>query len=489
MNTVTASSNPRVVIIGAGMAGILAAIKLREAGFDNFAIYEKADRIGGTWRENTYPGIACDVPAHLYSYACAPNPNWSQMFAPGDEIFRYFQDVAERFNVISSVRFNETVTACEFKNNLWHIETDKGHSDKASFVIAATGVLHHPNVPAFDGLEKFAGDCFHSAEWDHQVDLDNKRIGVIGTGSTAVQITSALSSRASAFTLFQRSAQWIMPMENPHYSKAQRDEFASDPKVLENLVAKFEHVMINTIANAVIDADSELMKNVEQACLDNLTENVRDPVLREALTPNYRAGCKRLVFSTDFYDAIQQPNTELITSEIDEITKDGIRTKDGKHHDLDVLVLATGFHPDRFVRPASVLGLNGVDLDEVWKDRPSAYMSVSIPEFPNFFMGNGPNSPIGNFSLIRISEFQLGYILQLMETVRAKGHASICATKKATQEFDEQRVAAAATSIWSTGCNSWYLDKQGIPMSWPWSYDRFAQAMAAPKLSDFELAS
>ncbi len=485
----SSNSDLRIVIIGAGMAGILTAIKCREAGFNNFVIYEKASGIGGTWRENTYPGIACDVPAHLYSYECAPNPNWSQMFAPGGEIFDYFKRVAEQFNVGESIHFNETVTACEYYNGHWSIETNKGRKDTATFVIAATGVLHHPKIPEFEGLSAFKGSCFHSARWDHNVPLDGKRIGVVGTGSTAVQITCALSGRASKFKLFQRSAQWIMPMENPHYSVEEQENFAQNPERLKALVEKFEDVMINTIANAVINADSALMKNVEQACANNLKDNVHDPALRASLTPDYRAGCKRLVFSMDFYEAIQKPSAELVTSGIERITENGVLTKDGTEHELDVLVLATGFHPDRFVRPARVLGVDGIDLDEVWKDRPSAYMSVSIPKFPNFFMVNGPNSPIGNFSLIRISEFQLGYILQLMETVRSDRCKAICASEKATLEFDERRIAAAAPSIWSTGCNSWYLDKQGIPMSWPWSYNRFAEEMTAPKFSDFELAS
>ncbi|MGR8919814.1 MAG: flavin-containing monooxygenase [Gammaproteobacteria bacterium] len=478
---------PRVAVIGAGMAGILAAIRLAEEGYDDVVVYEKAARLGGTWRDNTYPGIACDVPAHLYSYSFAPNPDWSQMFAPGDEIEAYFERVARDYGVVGKIRFDEAVEACEFRDGRWHIGTSRGRGDVADFVIAATGVLHHPKIPDFDGLDEFAGACFHSARWDHDVPLDGRRVGVVGTGSTAVQITSALAPRVAALRLFQRTAQWIMPMENPVYTAAEKREFRERPEVLEALVAKFDRVMVDTIAEAVIDADSELMQNVERACLENLEHTVRDPALREALRPDYRAGCKRLIFSTDFYEAIQHPNARLVTAAIERIEPAGVRTADGELHELDVLVLATGFHPDRFIRPAVVRGRGGVDLDEVWAKRPLAYLSVSVPDMPNFFMLNGPNSPIGNFSLIRIAEFQMNYVLQLMGHVRDGACREVSASPEATAAFDAARVDAARSSIWTTGCNSWYLDAEGVPMSWPWSYHRFAEAMRSPDLDAYEL--
>ncbi len=476
----------RVVIIGAGMAGILSAIKLREAGYGDLTLYEKAERLGGTWRENTYPGLACDVPAHLYTYSFEPNPDWSHLFAPGEEIQAYFEKVARKYDVERSIRFGQEITSCEFKNGRWQLETRGGEHDEADVVIAATGVLHHPNLPAIPGLEGFDGACFHSARWDHTVPVDGKRVGVVGTGSTAIQITSALVGRVAKYVLFQRTAQWIMPGANPAYSAAERSAFAQDPARLQALRDELHHVMIDTISNAVINADSPEMKQIEAACLANLEDNVRDPVLREALRPNYRAACKRLIFSPDFYEAIQHPNAELVTANIERVEPKGVRTREGQLHELDVLVLATGFRADRFIRPTVVRGRNGVDLDDVWAERPVAYLSLSVPGFPNFFMLNGPNGPVGNFSLIQIAEFQLGYILQLMAQLRDGRCREISASPGATAAFDAARVEAAKHSIWATGCKSWYLDKHGIPASWPWTYGRFAEEMTAPKLEAYE---
>ncbi|MGE3850047.1 MAG: flavin-containing monooxygenase [Gammaproteobacteria bacterium] len=482
----TSAGGLRVVVIGAGMAGILAGIRLREAGYTDYVIYEKASRLGGTWRENTYPGIACDVPAHLYTYTFEPNPNWSHVFAPGDEIQAYFEGVAQKYGVLPHVRFNSEVVKSVFEGGRWQLTLADGRSDSADVVIAATGVLHYPNLPDIAGLGDFKGACFHSARWDHAVPLEGRRVGVIGTGSTAIQITSALVDKVSHFELFQRTAQWVMPIENPAYSAAERAEFAADPGKILALREEMNRMMIDFISKAVVNADSPEMATIEKACLDNLENSVKDPVLREKLRPNYRAACKRLIFSEDFYRAIQQPNAELVTEGIERIEAGGVRTRDGRLHELDVLVLATGFRADRFIRPTTVIGRNGVDLDDVWADRPYAYLSLSVPGFPNMFLLNGPNGPVGNFSLIQIAEMQLDYVLQLMAQIRAGACREISASADATAAFDRERIAAAKGAIWSTGCKSWYLDKFGVPASWPWSYGRFAEEMAKPKLEAFE---
>ena len=467
------------------MAGILSAIKFREAGYDNFVIYEKSDALGGTWRANTYPGLACDVPAHLYTYSFEPNPDWSHVFAPGPEIRTYFENVAKKYGVVERVRFEQEITSCEFIDGRWRIRTNRGLEDQADVVIAASGVLHHPNLPDIPGLDTFAGACFHSAEWDHSVALDGKRIGVIGTGSTAIQITSALVDRVAKFSLFQRTAQWVLKLENNAYTPAERAAFAQDPAKIEALRSELEG-FFDLFSTAVIDADSPQMKEIEAACLANLEDTVRDPALREQLRPNYRAACKRLIMSPDFYEAIQHPNAELVVSGIEAAEPAGIRTQDGILHELDVLVLATGFRADRFIRPTVVRGRGGVDLDDVWEDHPVAYLSISIPEFPNFFMLNGPNGPVGNFSLINIAELQLGYILQLIDKLRAGECREISASRSAALDFEAARTQAAKKSIWATGCKSWYLDKHGVPASWPWSRDRFEQEMAAPKFEAYE---
>jgi cation diffusion facilitator CzcD-associated flavoprotein CzcO len=477
----------RFAVIGAGMSGILAAIKLHEAGYTNVVLYEKADRLGGTWRENTYPGIACDVPSHLYSYSFEPNPKWSHHYSPGGEIQGYFEGVARKHGVDKQIRFGQEIKSCEWKDGRWQLETNAGVSDRADVVIAATGVLHHPNMPEIAGLESFAGACFHSARWDHSVPLDGKRVGIVGTGSTAVQIVSALVDRVAKLSLFQRTAQWVLAQVNPAYTKEEQTSFAREPRGLAEMRGNMSKLFSDTFSNAVVDASSPQIKMIEEQCRLNLESNVTDPVLREKLRPNYRAACKRLVISPDFYQAIQRPNAELVTSGIERIEPKGVRTKDGRLHELDVLVLATGFRADRFMRPMGVVGRGSVRLDEVWAKRPSAYLSVSIPAFPNLFMLNGPNGPVGNFSLIEVAELQMAYILQLVESLRAGRCREVSASAKASEAFESARTEAAKGAIWSTGCKSWYLDDRGIPASWPWTFDHFREEMARPKMEAYEL--
>jgi cation diffusion facilitator CzcD-associated flavoprotein CzcO len=459
----------------------------RDAVLTDFVIYEKADRLGGTWRENTYPGIACDVPSHLYSYSFAPNPDWSHYFSPGDEICAYFECVAREHGLGARLRCGEEVARAAFTDGRWHLETVRGTRDTADVVIAATGVLHHPKYPDIAGLETFAGASFHSARWDHDVALDGRRVGIVGTGSTAVQIVSALVERVQKLALFQRTAQWIMPQENLCYPEEQKAEWHRHPEQMRQLRAEISQIFAEHFANAVVDAASPQMKLIDEVCRANLEQAVTDSELRERLRPSYHAACKRLVISPDFYQAIQKPNAELVTEGIARIEARGVRTRDGRLHELDVLVLATGFRVDRFVRPIDVSGRNGVRLDDVWADRPSAYLSISVPGFPNFFMLNGPNGPVGNFSLIEVAELQFGYVAQLIDLVRSGRCRAVSATAAATAAFEEDRVAAAQKTVWMTGCRSWYLDDRGIPAAWPWSFDRFRAEMAAPRLDAYEI--
>lgn len=479
----------RFAIIGGGMAGILAAIRLRESGHKQVVLYEKADRIGGTWRENTYPGLNCDVPAHSYTYSFAPNPNWSRYLAGGAEIQGYFEGVVQKHDIEEVIRFNQEVTRCVFENGAWHLTTATGLRDTADVVIAATGVLHHPNQPNIDGLESFGGAKFHSARWDHSVALDGKRIGVVGNGSTGVQIISALAERAGKLTHFQRSPQWIMPVNNFVYTPEQIAAFQADPVLVDK--ERYNETYLANVRNftdAIIDVDSPQMAGIEAVVRANLEQSVADPVLREKLRPNYRAACKRLIFSPDYYQAIQHPNAALVVEGIAGVEPEGIRTKDGALHPLDVLVLATGFKADRFVRPMTVLGRGGVDLDTVWESRPKAYLAVSIPEFPNLFLLNGPTGPVGNFSLIDIAERQWSYIEQLVAQIQNGRCREICVSTAAMDDYEERRIAAAKKTIFASGCTSWYLDKDGVPASWPWSYDRFAEEMTVPRFEDFDLA-
>ncbi|MBW2292808.1 MAG: NAD(P)/FAD-dependent oxidoreductase [Deltaproteobacteria bacterium] len=468
------------------MSGILSAIKLQEAGFDDLTIYEKAPRLGGTWRENTYPGIACDVPSHLYSYSFAPNPDWTHRFSPGAEIQQYLEDVAKRFDVERLIRANTEIRRCAWLDGRWEIETAEGEIDHADFIIAATGVLHHPNIPSIPGLESFAGSSFHSARWDHEIKLEGKRVGVIGTGSSAVQIVSALVDRVAEISLFQRTPQWIMPQENPPFSEDEKSDFRSHPETMTTLRAEVSQAFTDHFSNAVVDADSPQMKLIEELCVANLEQNVTDPELREQLRPDYRAACKRLVISEDFYQAIQKPNAKLVVDAIEQIEPAGVRTANGELHELDVLVLATGFQVDRFMRPIQILGKDGIDLDQIWAERPSAYLAISVPELPNLFMLNGPNGPVGNFSLIDVAELQFGYIMQLVQEVLDGRCREISASRAATDRFERERVEAAKTTVWTTGCRSWYLDDRGIPAVWPWTFDRFREEMFEPTLQDYD---
>jgi cation diffusion facilitator CzcD-associated flavoprotein CzcO len=478
----------RFIVIGAGMAGILAAIKLREANYADIVVYEKADRIGGTWRENTYPGLTCDVPSHAYTYSFAPNPDWTRHLPPGQEVFGYFAGVAERFGVLPLIRFNTEIVRAAYEDGLWRIQTKSGETDWADVLIAATGVLHHPFYPTVAGLDSFAGAKFHSARWDHATPLDGQRIGIIGNGSTGVQIVSALASRAAKLKHFQRTAQWIMPVQNGFYTEEQRAAFRSDPALLWRMQNDETYLAnVKRFTDAITDANSPEIAQLEAVVLQNLEDSVRDPVLKEKLRPSYRAACKRLIFSPDYYEAIQHPNAELVTDAILQVEPEGIRTTDGVLHPLDLIVLATGFRADQFLRPMNVTGAGGVALNDVWQRRPSAYLAVTIPDFPNLFLINGPTGPVGNFSLIDIAERQVGYLLKLVDRIRAGTCRAVNVTQEAMADYETRRIAAAKRTIFGSGCRSWYLDAEGVPATWPWSYDAFAKAMAEPDLGAYEM--
>jgi cation diffusion facilitator CzcD-associated flavoprotein CzcO len=476
----------RFVIIGAGMAGILSAIKLKDAGFDDVVIYEKADRIGGTWRENTYPGIACDVPSHFYSYSFALNPEWSRHYAPGPEIQAYFEMVARRFGVDSLIRYGKEIVRCEHEGGRWKLRSKDGTRDEADFVIAATGVLHHPAYPDIPGMDSFAGALFHSARWDHDVTISGKRVGVIGTGSSAVQIVSAVVAEVKALTLFQRTPQWITPIENTPFSEEEKARFREDSGAMMAIRAEVSALYIDGFSNHLSDMHSPQLQMIHEFCKAHLENSVSDPELREKLRPDYRAGCKRLILSTNFYEAIQRPNAKLVTEAIERIEPKGVRTRDSELHEVDVLVLATGFRVDRFLRPIEVIGRNGVGIESTWRDGPAAYLSLSVPDFPNLFLLNGPSAPVGNFSLIEVVELQFAYIMKLIEQVCSGRCRQISASHAALERFEADRKEAAKNTIWASGCKSWYLDADDLPTAWPWTYDRFREEMREPRLADYE---
>ncbi|MCZ6893412.1 MAG: NAD(P)/FAD-dependent oxidoreductase [Gammaproteobacteria bacterium] len=482
-----ASSDLEIAVIGAGMSGILTAIRLLDAGFKRFVIYEKADRLGGTWRENTYPGLSCDVPSHHYVYSFEPNPDWSHMFSPGPEIYAYFDRVAQKYGVESYIRYDKEVTRAEFRDQRWALSFADGEEHAADIVIAATGVLHHPVIPGIEGLDGFKGPSFHTARWDHSVSLDGRRVGIIGTGSTAIQIVAAIIDRVDRLSLFQRTAQWILPLANPPFSEEEKAAFRREPDRLVEIYQNFEGQFNHTFARAVI-GDARQMRRIEERCEANLEENIADPDLRGRLTPNYQVACKRLIMSDTFYPAIQKPNARLVTANIERIEASGVRTNDQVLHELDVLVLATGFDGHRFMRPMEITGIDGVTLNEIWAEGVVAHRCVTLPGFPNFFVLIGPNSPIGNFSLILVAELQVNYILQLIDRVRSGQCRAFAPKAEATARFNEELHAAMKNTVWVSGCKSWYLDKNGNPVTWPWSFERFEADMKAPKFEEFDFS-
>lgn len=478
---------PRVAVVGAGMSGILMAIKLSEAGLRDFSVFEKADTVGGTWRENTYPGIACDVPSHHYCYSFEPNPEWSRRFSPGQEIKAYFESCASKYGVLDHVEFNTVLESMDWRDGAWHLVTAcGGRSEKRVFdiVVSAAGVLHQPAYPNIEGLESFAGDCFHTARWDHGVDLKGKRVGIIGTGSTAAQIVPSIVDRVGKLRLFQRTPQWIHPLPDKSYWGSSKALFRRVPALMRGLY-KFYYLALEKVFAEVVVGERSA-KALNRACQKNL-DTVRDPELRAKLTPDYQPGCKRLIFSSLFYPAIQKPNAELVTESIERIEEKGVRTSDGRLHELDVLVLSTGFKADRFLRPVVVKGQDGIDLDEIWEDGPHAYRSVGVPGLPNFFMLIGPHSPIGNLSLVAIAEWQAGYVLRCIDKI-CRERVQVMPTREATDRLAEEMREATQKTVWVSGCSSWYLDAQGRPSLYPWKPSRFQEEMQQPPdFRDFDV--
>ncbi|MEH6347615.1 MAG: NAD(P)/FAD-dependent oxidoreductase [Bermanella sp.] len=479
--------NPSVIIIGAGMTGILMTIKLREAGITDITILEKKQNLGGTWRENSYPGVACDVPAHMYTYSFEPNPEWSNRFAKGSEIQDYFEKVGRKYGVTEKIRFDEAVVDSQYRNGKWHVKTSKGESMVSDFLIAATGILHHPATPDIKGLDSFGGDCFHTANWNHEVDLKGKKIGVIGTGSTAAQVIPELIKEAGKVSVFQRTAQWIVKLPNRRYSEEHKANWRQNPQLMTLLNNRYSKVMEQTFSKAVTGHKIQHLL-VSLACKLNLRLSIKDPVLRKKLTPSYTVGCKRLIGNDTFYKAIQKPNADLVTQGIECITEKGILTKDGQLHELEVLVLSTGFKPFNFMRPMNLVGKNGVHINDVWEKKVKAYRSICIPEFPNFFLMLGPNTPIGNYSVIAMSEVQTDYVLKLIERWRLGEFDEVAATSEALQDFNAYLKQGMGKTAWVGGCQSWYLDDDGDPAMWPYSWNQWVKEMKEPKLSDFALS-
>jgi cation diffusion facilitator CzcD-associated flavoprotein CzcO len=480
----TPPRSPRVAIIGAGMSGICMAIALRRAGISDLTIFEKAHGVGGTWRENTYPGLTCDVPSRFYQFSFARNPDWSHLFSPGAEIHDYFTTVAGDFGLQDSIRFGTEVVHAEFAENHWRVCTSTGDIEEVDFLIAATGILHHPRQPRIAGLDSFAGAVFHSSRWDHDVAVAGKRVAVVGTGSTGVQIVCGLAGQAGHVELFQRSAQWVFPFPNPAYTRL--------GKALQRWVPGLGRAIYYAYRGALELVAGALVKPglrrrlISAVCRANL-RTVRDLRLRRALTPDHQPMCRRLIISGGFYRAIQRPDVDLITAGIDHVTPDGIVTTDGRLHQVDVIALATGFDAHAFMRPMGLIGEHGLTLAEAWRDGPRAHLTASLPGFPNFFMLLGPHSPVGNYSLTALAETQAGYILDWIQRWRRREFDTAAPTQAATDKFNAEMQAAMPNTVWATGCTSWYIGQDGHPELWPWNPGRLRLRLSQPELGDHDL--
>ena len=477
-----------VAIIGGGMSGICTGIKLKAAGIDNFTIFEKSDAVGGTWRDNTYPGIACDVPAHLYSYSFEPNPDWSMIYPPGKEIWDYFEHCADKYGLRPHLRLNTRITAARFDEaaGLWHLTLANGEQASANFLVSGIGGLHVPKYPDIPGLDRFAGAKFHSSMWDHELDLTGKRIAVIGSAASAIQIVPAIADAAASVDLYQRTANWMVRRNNKEYPANIRKLFRFLPflgrlhrwHIYWRMESRFPGFLQGSKRNQAM----------RKECLGHIEEEIPDRDLRAALTPDFPPGCKRILVSDDFYPAMRRDNVNLITQPIESVVPEGVRTRDGALHEADIMVLATGFQITEMLSMMEVVGLGGKTLKEAWAGGTEAHRTVAVPGFPNLFMLQGPNSGLGHNSVIFMGEQQVDYLVQCVQAVRDSGAKFMHPKEAASRAFNDGIQADMGRTIWKSGCDSWYQDENGrVVVIWPHSTVRYWREMRHLRLDEYEI--
>ena len=476
----------KVVIIGAGMSGLAMGMALQKHGFSDFVILEKAAGPGGTWRHNVYPGVACDIPSHLYAFAGEPNPNWSSRFPAGAEIRGYVERVAKRRRLDAHLRFGADVVATDWTGHGWTLTLADGTTVAADAVVAATGTLHHPLMPRIDGLSTFAGPMVHTARWRDDLMLAGRDVGVIGTGASAAQIVPELAKIARTLTVFQRTPTWVLAVPNRRYPAWLRWLLRQAPSLLRGAHRLGSAILARTYGGSFVGRSRWVRRAIEHQCQRALRA-VGDPELRRRLTPDFAPGCKRLVFSDRYYRALQLPHVSVVTEPIANVAPEGIVTKDGQLRHLDALVLATGFETHRYLRPMRLTGLDGVSLEQLWADRPVAYRSIGLPGMPNFFLMIGPHSPIANLSVVKVAEWQAAYIARCLD--HARRHRVALSPRRAATDREMGRIdAAAGETVWSGGCKSWYLDPTGRLSLYtmpPWTYR--AELAVGPTLEDFDI--
>lgn len=468
------------VIVGSGFAGLGMAIALAKAGIRDFVVLEKAKELGGTWRDNTYPGCACDVPSHVYSFSFAPNPRWSETYATHREILAYMQRVADDQDVRRHIRFDTEAREASFDESTgrWKVTTSDGRTFTSRILVAGLGPLSRFHLPELPGLASFRGKVFHSAAWDHSFDAKGSRIASIGTGASAIQFVPELARVAERLHVFQRTPAWVLPRRERPYSKAEKWLFSRVP------AARFLHRQaifwsLELRSFAFVN-QPRLLRVAERLALEHLEQSVRDPALRKKLTPSYRMGCKRILMSNSYYPALAQPNVEVITGGIARVTEDAIVGNDGVARPVDAIVFGTGFDVHDYLGKLSVKGARGRDLGALWaEDGAQAHLGTTVAGFPNLFLLVGPNTGLGHNSIIFMIESQIALIMSCVRELRRRPHATLEVREAAQREFNRKLQARLAGSVWQTGCGSWYIDARGRNTTlWPGFCAEFRVATA-----------
>lgn len=453
----------QVGIIGAGFGGLVAALRLQKAGRNSFVIFERAAEVGGTWRDNIYPGCACDVPSHLYSFADELNPNWSRAFSAQPEILEYMKGVVAKHNLRKQIRFNSDIVGAKFieEHGLWEITDRTGTVTRVKLVISATGPLNRPNTPKFKGMELFQGKVFHSAEWDKSYDLRGKRVAVIGTGASSIQITPNIAPIVEQLTVFQRTAAWVQMRPDHAFPGFIQGLFKSVPAVnkfyREAIYWRNEFFGKAFVGGEMINSIGSKMS------LRHLKKQVHNPETRKKLTPNYKMGCKRVLVSNDYYPAFNRPNVHLETTGIQEWTANGIVTTDGKEHAFDAIVLATGFVAADIELYTTITGLNNRDLLSEWRKKGAeAYRGTTVAGYPNLAFMLGPNTGLGHNSVVHIMESQMTYIMDYLKLLEKQGPNGYLDVKADIQDQHNQSLQDQFEgTVWQSGCQSWYMNHEG----------------------------
>ncbi|WP_342244492.1 flavin-containing monooxygenase [Pseudomonas sp. OTU5201] len=485
----TNSSQPgaplHVLIIGAGFGGLGLAIQLQKADIQDFLILEKASEVGGTWRDNSYPGAACDVPSHLYSFSFEPKTDWSRKYAPQAEIFAYQRHCADKYGLHRHIRFGCEVAGAEFDeaSGTWQVQTRTGEHFQARALVSACGQLNRPAWPRIPGLDGFKRELFHSARWNHGYPLEGKRVAVIGTGASAIQFVPQIASKVAQLTLFQRSAAYVIPKPDRAYQPWELALMRRLPGLqkVDRMLKYIQHES-RVLAFSVFPP---LMKLMQFRFRRHLARGITDPALRQRLVPDYPLGCKRILISNDFYPALARSNVEVINTGIREVTERAVVTDDGQHHEVDAIILGTGFTATDFLAPMSIRGLGGRDLNQAWREGAEAYLGVSVSGFPNLFMLYGPNTNLGHNSIIYMLESQFRYVL---DGIRALSGLRYLDLKPEVQRHFNQRLQQDVRhTIWEQGCNSWYKTADGRNTNnWPGFTFSYRQQTRRLELNHYE---